>query len=121
MTHKIKTFEQACKALKLNPKSLPKVEGLHKKHKDAIISHYKLIIVAEALNDGWKPNWSDTNEVKFFPYFEHKSSGVSFNFSHVSYYFSYVGSRLCYKSRELSDYAGKQFIKLYNTYFTLPK
>lgn len=123
MTHKIKTFEAACKALKLNPNHLPVVSNLPKKHKDAIIAHYKLVIIAESLNEGWVPNWLDYNEYKYYPWFEMKKSGAGF--SAVCYHSwaddSVIGSRLVFKSRDLAEYAGKQFIKLYNSYMMLPK
>lgn len=49
---KIKTFETACKALKLDPvKVLPKVAGMPKHHQDALIAHAKLIIIAEAMKE----------------------------------------------------------------------
>jgi hypothetical protein len=30
-----------------------------------------------------------------------------------------VGSRLCFKSRELAEYAGKQFIDIYTDFFII--
>lgn len=111
---KIKTFEAACKALKLDPeKCLPKVTGVPKHHQAAIVAHTKLVIIAEALNEGWKPNWQDSNEPKYWPWFDMSGSGLSFFVCVFYYSHSGVGSRLCFKSRELAEYAGKQFIKLY--------
>jgi len=121
MTHKIKTYESACKALKLNPKNLPVVSKLPKKHKDAIIAHYKLVIIVEALNEGWEPNWSNYDEYKYHPWFEYKNSGAVFGGVGSYYYSADVGSRLVFKSRDLAEYAARHFIKLYNTYLTLLK
>lgn len=122
MTHKIKTYEAACKALKLNPKNIPVVSNIPKKHKDAIVAHYKLVIIAEAINEGWTPDWADYNQYKYYPWFEMKKAGAGFSIVCSGWVdYSSFGSRLCYKSRELAEYAGKQFEKLYNTYMTLPK
>ena len=117
---KIKTFEGACKALKLNPaKVVPIVKGMPKHHQDAIVAHAKLVIIADALNGGWKPNWDNTNEWKYYPWFRMPGSGLAY-FGYVRYCSSSdVGSRLCFKSRELAEYAGKQFKKLYSQYFLL--
>jgi len=124
---KIKTFEAACKFLKLDPeKVLPKVTGVPKNHQDAIVAHAKLVIIAEALNtegnDGkpWKPDWTNGDWDKYYPWFDLSSgSGLSYDdfVGHGSG--SSVGSRLCFKSAELAKYAGTQFLKLYEQYFLL--
>ena len=121
MTAKIKTFEGACKALKLNPKTvLPNVKGMPSHHQKAIISHAKLVIIAEALNEGWKPDWKNGNEWKYYPWFRMSSgSGLAYGAYASRYSYSAVGSRLCFKTGELAEYAGKQFKKLYEDYFLL--
>jgi hypothetical protein len=82
---------------------------------------YRLLkLLAKALNQGWTPDWNNHNEYKYFPWFEMGgSSGFRF-FGSVNWVSSsFVGSRLCYKTRELSDYAGKQFIDLYKQFMTI--
>ncbi len=121
MNPKIKTFEGACKVLKLNPKSvLPDVKGMPEHHQKAIISHAKLVIITEALNEGWKPNWKNTSEWKYYPWFKMSSgSGLAYDGCGDLYSYSGVGSRLCFKTSELAEYAGKQFKSLYEDYFLL--
>ena len=115
---KIKTFEDACKALKLDPvKVLPKVSGMPKHHQEAMIAHAQLVIIAEALNGGWKPDWDNHNEWKYYPWFRMSGSGLSFYGYDGSSSDSGVGSRLCFKSRELAEYAGKQFLDIYTEFF----
>jgi hypothetical protein len=118
---KIKTFEAACKALKLDPvKVLPKVSGMPTHHQEAIVAHAKLVIITEALNEGWKPNWKDSSEWKYYPWFDMRSgSGLSYNVYDLRNSYSHVGSRLCLKSSELAKYAGTTFKKLYTQYFCL--
>jgi hypothetical protein len=122
--NKIKTFEDACKALSIDASKLPDVSILPQQHQDAITAHYKLVIIAEALNEGWKPNWNDRSEYKYYPWFEvkaskNKPSGSGVSYDGCAYWGSYasIGSRLCFKSSELAKYAGKQFKKLYEQYF----
>jgi hypothetical protein len=117
---KIKTFEGGCRALKLNPaKVVPIVKGMPKHHQDAIVAHAKLVIIAEALNGGWKPNWNNTNEWKYYPWFRMSGSGLAYGDCAIDFSLSSVGSRLCFKTRDLAEYAGKQFKKLYTQYFLL--
>lgn len=120
----IKTYEDVCKVLNIEPTMLPDVSMLPEKDRGAIIAHYKLVKVAEALNDGWQPDWSNHNQYKYTAWFEVKASkkvpsGSGFSFSYyVSWYANTdVGSRLCFKSRELALHAGKQFEDLFKEYF----
>ena len=121
MKAKIKTFEGACKALKLNPKTvLPDVNGMPEHHQKSIISHAKLVIIAEALNEGWKPDWKNSDEWKYYPWFRMSSgSGLAYGDYGSLYSGSIVGSRLCFKSSALAKYAGTQFIDLYSDFMTL--
>lgn len=131
MKSKIKTFENACTLLKLNSKHLPIVKALPKQDQAALVAHYKLIIIARALNQEsnegkpWQPNWHDYSS-KYYPYFTVKASakvpsGFGFSFSNCDSWYSAtsVGSRLCYRTSELALYAGKQFKKLYQEYFLI--
>jgi hypothetical protein len=112
---KVETFEQACIALRIDPaKCLPEVIGVPEKHQQSIVAHTKLVIIAEALNEGWVPDWSDNDQRKYYPFFDLSSgSGLSFYDYGYNYSGSYVGSRLCFKSGDLATYAGKQFTELY--------
>ncbi|AJA67342.1 hypothetical protein MYRA21_0098 [Myroides sp. A21] len=123
ITDKIKTFEDACQALGVNidvmPIGLP-IELKH--HLKALTAHTKLVIIAEALNEGWKPDWNNWNERKYYPWFEMGSpSVVGFSSDGCDTWNAYsnVGSRLCFKNRELAEYAGKQFESLYKDYFVI--
>lgn len=81
---------------------------------------YRLIkMLVEILNQGWIPNWDDVSEYKYFPCFEMSSSGFRFGDYDYWYSGSCVGSRLCFKSRELAEYAGTQFIELYKNYMII--
>jgi hypothetical protein len=70
MKPRIKTFAEACKVLKRDPKKLPVVTGLPTKHRKSIVAYFKLVTIAEALNEGWTPDWSNHNEYKYWPYFK---------------------------------------------------
>lgn len=116
ITKKVTSYEAACKLLKINPKTLPIVKGLDKDSARRIIAFHKLSTIAKALNEGWKPNWKDVDEWKYYPYFYYNKN--SFVFSHVDDHSDYSGfaSALYYKNSELAQYAGKKFKKLYNDY-----
>lgn len=123
MKETIKTFEDACKALNISTQ-LPDVSMLPSNEQKAIIAHYKLTVIARALNEGWKPNWDNDDERKYYPWFnmgEAAAPGVGFSFYGCGGVggLSTVASRLCFKTSELAEYAGQQFTELYKEYFLI--
>lgn len=120
ITDRIKTFEDACSELGINPAhflNIEEAEGIMYDLK-SIRAHAKLIIIARALNEGWKPNWTNSSEYKYYPWFDLSSgSGLSCDGYGGVYSISDVGSRLCFKSKELAQYAGKQFLDIYTEFF----
>lgn len=123
---KIKTFADACKKLGLDPQKLPEVSLLPEKHQKSIIAFFKLIIIVEAINNGWTPNWNDHNQWKYYAWFYVKASeeqpagsGFSLSCYGCSYTVTDVGSRLCFETSEQANYAAKQFEDLYQDYLLL--
>lgn len=116
ITDRVKSFEDACQVLGIST-NVPEVKGLPRKHQKAIIANYKLIVIAEALNEGWKPNWQDSDEYKYYPWFD-MSNPAGVGFSYTSFAASFtaasIGSRLCLKNRELAIYFGQTFTDLFN-------
>lgn len=116
ITDRVKSFEDACQVLGIST-NVPEVKGLPRKHQKAIIANYKLIVIAEALNEGWKPNWQDSDEYKYYPWFDMSNpAGVGDSSTYVTASRTYanVGSRLCLKNRELAIYFGQTFTDLFN-------
>lgn len=122
ITERIKSYENACKEIGVHPvKSLPYPKPKTDNEK-SINAYAKLRIINAALNEGWKPNWEDSSEYKYIPWFNMpKKSGVGFSDCDYGDWGtnSIVGSRLCFKSKELCIYAAKQFLPIYQDYFTL--
>ncbi len=88
---------------------------------DDEVAYRKIKLITEALNEGWTPDWTDGTN-KYWPWFKMGSaSGVGFSYHGYGrwYSFSLVGSRLCFKSRELAVYAGEQFEDIYKDFLTI--
>ncbi|WP_320980011.1 hypothetical protein [Bacteroides sp.] len=105
-----------------------------------LLAYLLLRIITAALNEGWEPQFTE-DEWRYFPWFriytqeeydeldeEDKSrvvlrsaysSNTSGGVAYVDAYddasntYSYCGSRLAFKSRELAEYAGRQFAEIY--------
>jgi len=118
---RVKSFEDACKVL--NRETTPDFSMIPEKDRKPLIAHYKLIVICEALNEGWTPDWHNEKWDKFYPWFYMEGSSSSGRFSvgrsDVRLSGSACGSRLCFKSEDLADYAGTQFEELYKEYFVI--
>lgn len=125
ITDKIKSFEDACKHLGLNPNDLPVVDMLPEKDRKSIIAYYKLTIITRALNEGWEPDFSNWDEYKYYNWFyveenkDQRSSGFRFDATLYALTITCIGSRLCFKNRELAKYATEQFKELYREYLLI--
>lgn len=43
-------------------------------------AYLKLVLISKALNEGWIPDWTNPNQRKYVPWFEHKSGfGLSYD------------------------------------------
>ena len=127
ITERVKTFEDACDVLGICEEKLPDVSALPREHRKMVISHYKLTVIAEALNEGWNPNWNDHEEKKHYPFFAMKSNkgcgGSGFGFSDTHYDFwgtlSACSSWLCFRTQQLAEYAGRQFEGIYKDFLVM--
>lgn len=85
----------------------------------AQVASLKLSIIVKALNEGWIPDWNNSSQYKYYPWFKADGSGSGW-----AYYYGWgsdsnIGSRLTFKTRELAEYSGRQFIDLYSAMFKL--
>ena len=110
-----------------------------------LIAYLQLRIICSALNEGWKPKF-DGDEYRYYPWFyiytkeeyeklnkdEKKKchvisrpsydayafGGVVFSSLNIStsYSYSYHGSQIVFKTRELAEYCEKQFIDIWVDY-----
>ena len=108
-----------------------------------LLAYLKLRIITYALNEGWKPKITNGESRWYFWYdlinkerydklsAEEKSCVISRGGSSANAYYGLVyahpnyaylgsgtcyGSRLVFKSEELAEYAGKQFVEIYEGY-----
>jgi len=119
ITDRIKTYEDAVKELGCEPNDeLSDDEMMLNGFSPDELTLRKIKVFTKALNEGWKPDWNDSNQPKYYPYFKMSSGGFVFDGTYYGRSSAYAGnaSRLCFKSKELAEYAGKQFEKLYSDY-----
>lgn len=99
------------------------VEQFNSRHQgmtEDVQAYCFLKMLVAALNDGWIPNWDNSNEYKYYPYFDMRGSS-GFRFDDYDHWNSgsNVGSRLAYKSRELAEHAAKHFAAEYRKFMMI--
>lgn len=133
ITEKVKNFNDVCTALGTSeaafnewlakiglviPAEQSDEDDPMVKHIKAAIATIKLRMIAQVLNEGWTPDWSDYDQYKYTPYFEANEDNTGLVFCTVDrwYTITRVGSRLCFVSRDIARYAATQFVEIYNDF-----
>lgn len=99
------------------------VSEVNPKHIKALIAYNRLCTIAQAWNkaDDFTPDFSNRNQTKWFPWFVYSDDAAGFVFANANFTASgacaYLGSRLCFMTRERAEQFGKQFIELWNDVF----
>ncbi len=124
ITERVKSIEDAIRELGNNDVEVIQLNRMKSIGlQNHIIGNQELIVIAKALNEGWQPDWQNDNEYKYFPWFDMDNSSsagrFSFHASGLRHSLSAVGSRLCFKSKDLATYAGTQFLDIYKDFFTV--
>ena len=116
----IKTFEQACHKIRVTS-SLPTLTNGCGELLKPTIAAYKLMVIFQAINDGWIPDWGNSSQWKYWPWFRVLSSGFGFSGSYCEYGYAHssVGSRLCTDTSEKARYIATQFEQEYKDLFLL--
>jgi hypothetical protein len=154
ITERVKTFEDACRELGEDNHFVEQYHvivdnEIFTSDGNNFIAYLKLCIIAAALNEGWRPQFTE-DEVRWYPWFtlwteeelseksdewkadrhlvstgDYSGDWAGFSFSRSypapSYTVTYVGSRLCFKSEALATYCGKQFTKLWTEFNMIKK
>ena len=149
ITERVKTFEDACREIGVDPDTVQaqwEEAGLTMPDE---VAYQKLRIIAAALNEGWKPEFTE-DEWRWYPWFylwteeelsekddewranhalistgdysgDYAGFAYAYSYYAPSFTNAYFGSRLCFKSEALATYCGKQFISLWADFNLIKK
>ena len=146
ITERVKTFEDAVAILGNSNKAVVNYHALRKvtSARD-ILAFAKLRVIAEALNEGWRPTFSKYENRYYLwfrlyskdefdsisDYYKNRCSivGRSYGNSNAvnsfacarvydasSGFYAQSSARICFKTRELAEYCGEQFIDIWADY-----
>lgn len=123
ITDRLKTWEDACEIKGIHPiDSLPypntDEDDDNFDFEEAINGTFQMFIIVDLLCEGWKPDYTNTSQYKYYPYFKYSDSGFGFTCSLYVFVNAIVGARLVFPTRELAEYSAKQFKDIYNKFLT---
>lgn len=81
---KIASYEDACRVLNIQPINEEVFNIFPKEDQRSMLAYHKLTVITRALNNGWKPNWDDQNEWKYYPLFRYVNAGLSFAYTDIT-------------------------------------
>lgn len=116
---RIKTFKDVLSDLGENDEEVKTYQKLISANVTGkTLAFQQCVLISKCLNEGWISNWDNSNEDKYFVYFDMRNKG-SFGGGCGLWRGAYAGSlaALCFKTSELAKYAGKKFEDIYRTYF----
>lgn len=96
------------------------VKDINPSHVKALIALNELFTIAQAWNkeDEFEPDFSNSNQYKYFPWFVYDNGSAGFVCAYTDYTatnaYANIGSRLCFKTPERARQFGEQFIDLWN-------
>ena len=125
----VKSYEEACALIGEQPMNEKEMAKILRPDE---IARRKLTTIAKALNGpDWEPDWHNRSQAKWRPWFwikglyfggdasrdAHGGLACANSRNTPSYAYATVGSRLCFKTEALSDYAAKTFLDLWDQAF----
>lgn len=111
LMERVKTYSDVCKELNIEELKLKDFNFLPKNQQKKALAFSKIQNIVELFNEGWEPDWADSVQKKYYPYFDCQGS---FRFGDFHYlYYSFRGEAGFYKNKELAIYCGKQFQDIY--------
>jgi len=113
---RVTDYESACRELGIEPLTEADFGILPKEDRKVYFNRHQLTIGIRALNEGWKPDFHNHTEYKYYNYvYSDGKSGFSFS---VRVRHFYCGSDFFLKSNELAKYAQSIFKQQYLNYLT---
>lgn len=115
---KIKSFEDACKINGSDPAKLLRYENPSTKEELSENAFVKLREIFKAANGTWQPDFTDHNQLKYFPWFVWDTKKGGFVLYCVDGYYTSTSatSRLCSHDSDIAEYIATKFISIYNEY-----
>lgn len=109
----IESVEDAFKRLGMDPSEVPDLSHIPERFREPLMGAYNLMVGFDAINDGWRADYSQRDQKKWYAWPWVNSAGSGFVFAGSHYIYgdagTGVGSRLCTDTREKTVHLFEKF------------
>lgn len=117
ITDIIKSLDDIYIYLDLNRELVIPFKNPSTKQERSINAMFDIQNISKVLNGNWIPNWEDTDEYKYYPYFKKQElSGWVVGYCYFVYFGAMLGFGCYFKTEKLALFAGKTFPETYIDY-----
>jgi hypothetical protein len=119
----LNNWEKICKYINRDPNQLPDLYECDEIDKRHVIADFKLTICARVRNKEWVPDFSNSNQQRWYNWFIYDAVRGCFVFdvAHMIYGTTRtstgVGVRLCFETKAKAELFARDFELLYNDLF----
>ncbi len=116
----INTLKDVFKATKQDEKKFPKFKEVRLKDRKYMRGAYLISLINDAINGKWKPDYSNSNQPKYYCWFywDKKQSAFVFSYTADDWTSTHAtgGARLSFETREQAEHFGRKFIGVINDF-----
>lgn len=116
ITDIIKSLEDIYIYLDINRELVIPFKNPSTKQERSINAMFDIQNISKVLNGNWVPDWENTDEYKYYPYFKKQELSGWVVDCYFGYYFAMLGFGYYFKTEKLALFAGKTFIETYIDY-----
>src|SRR5690606_31458212 len=112
----ITTYEQVCEKLNIKVLTLEDflaVSNNNIKQAARSLAFHQITNIEKLFNGDWIVDWNNSNQPKYYPYFEYKGGRLVFVEVHC-HFCRFFGEVAFYKSAEVARHVGNHFIDIYD-------
>jgi len=111
---RVTSFDAACREIGTTEKEFAKKYSILDKQGYAT---EQLKVIAKSLNEEWVANWKNSNEYKYYIWYNMRGGSLHYVFNCDSNNYSSTPAPLVFKTRALAEYAYNTFEGIWKDYF----
>lgn len=117
--YRIRNYSDICKELNIEELTIEHFKFLPLEQQRRQLAYHKLCNISKVFNGNWIPDFKNSSQYKYFPYFtKNKNGSWSVISSSAAYYFGYslLGFGLYFKDEKTALHVVNLFLEIYLDY-----
>ncbi len=106
-------YSELCKKTKTKELTIRDFSFLEENEQDKVFAFHQIKTIESVYNGDWIKDWTNRNQPKWYPWFNHMAHGGVALCGSLDYYYGSCGQVAYYKDKPTSDYVGRVYIEIY--------